>query len=573
VYRGGVGDPGTWLRARLAQAWLYARAIRASQVGQPIRPIRPARLLEVARAALRTPFGPHLAAMFYAQLHPDKAAIIEYAAPGVQRLTWGELDATINRLAHALIARGIDGSERGRRVAVMLPNGSEQLIVHQAIARIGATAVLIGSHLKPGEIAHILRDAEPAVTVVHADALAVMSAARTLAPATGPIIVVEHRAPGAATSPLTAAITEWSRALAAASPEPPAVPRGDGGGAIVYTSGTTGAAKGAHRTWRATGYEPVADLMLQLGVRADDRHLVVCPLYHSAAAGFVMMMLALGATVILMNPFDPAAAIDVIERERVTCTLMVPTMLRRLAQLPEDLALGARTASLRWVMSAAATLPTETARQFLHRFGPVLWNFYGATETGLVTLAGPADHLARPGTIGRALRGAEIRLIGDDGRDVPDGQIGELYVQSAMRITGYHRNAAATQAAERDGSFSVGDLGHRDADGYYYLDARTHDLVISGGVNIYPREIEDALHRHPAIADAAVIGVPDPEWGEALRAFVVVRPGHVVSELEVIAYCRAELADYKRPRRVTFVAELPRNPTGKLDKRALHDPP
>jgi fatty-acyl-CoA synthase len=283
------------------------------------------------------------------------------------------------------------------------------------------------------------------------------------------------------------------------------------------------------------------------------------------------MMMALGATVILMNQFDAALALDIIERERVTCTLMVPTMIVRLANLPA--AAAARASSLRWVMSVAAPLTTDTARRFMERFGPILWNFYGATETGLVTLAGPGDHLTRPGTIGRALRGNDIRLLDSAGREVPDGEVGELYVRSSMLIAGYHRNAEAMQSALRDGSFSVGDLARRDADGHYYLVSRTHDLVISGGVNIYPREIENHLCTHPAILDAAVVGDPDPEWGESLHAYIVLREGHALSEDAVIAHCRAALADFKRPRKVTFVAELPRNPTGKLLVSALRARP
>jgi fatty-acyl-CoA synthase len=224
-------------------------------------------------------------------------------------------------------------------------------------------------------------------------------------------------------------------------------------------------------------------------------------------------------------------------------------------------------------MSAAAPLTTEAARRFMERFGPVLWNFYGATETGLVTLAGPRDHLTRPGTVGRALRGNEIRLCDDRGDDVPEGEVGELYARNSMLISGYHGDEEATRSSQRDGFFSVGDLGRRDADGYYYLESRKHDMVISGGVNIYPREIEDLLHTHPAILDAAVIGVPDPEWGETLRAFVVLRDGQALSEQEVVAYCREGLADFKRPRKVTFLPELPRNPTGKVLKRELREQP
>jgi len=187
------------------------------------------------------------------------------------------------------------------------------------------------------------------------------------------------------------------------------------------------------------------------------------------------------------------------------------------------------------------------------------------------TLAGPKDHLSRPGTIGRALRGNEIKLLDDAGHEVARGQIGELYARNSTMITGYHGNDDATKDAQKQGFFSVGDMGRVDADGYYYLESRKHDMVISGGVNIYPREIEDHLHTHPSILEAAVIGVPDPEWGETLRAFVVLRAGAKLTEAEVVDYCRKELADFKRPRKVTFLPELPRNPTGKVLKRELKE--
>jgi fatty-acyl-CoA synthase len=248
-------------------------------------------------------------------------------------------------------------------------------------------------------------------------------------------------------------------------------------------------------------------------------------------------------------------------------------MLVRLTALPAEVRRRHDTSSLRWVMSGAAPLPTEVARRFQDQFGPILWNFYGATETGLVTLAGPGDHLTRPGTIGRALRGNDIRLLDDAGVEVPEGQIGELFVRNDMLISGYHKNDEAMRSSQRNGLFSVGDLARRDSDGYYYLESRKHDMVISGGVNIYPREIEDHLHTHPAIADAAVIGIADPEWGESLRAFIVLRDGHQLSADEVIAYCRSGLADFKRPRKITFVSELPRNPTGKVLKRELRELP
>ncbi len=550
------------LRSRLDRAVFFASVLRASKV---VQPIRPSGLAHFVRGARQTRPGPHLAVMFHAAAHPDREAIVEYGAHGVRRLSWGELDATINRLAHALVARGVHG---GSRIALMLPNGVEYLIAQQALARLGATAVQIGYRLKAGEIAYILENAQPTATIVHHDYIAAMVEARTHAGGKGgPMLVV-----GGSVTAGSDEIEEWERALAAAPPDvPPRVKSGDGGGVIVYTSGTTGKPKGANRAWRKTGFESVADVILQVGMRADDRHLVTCPLYHSAAPAFVAIMMSLGATIVLQNHFEPEAALDIIQRERVTCSLMVPTMLIRLTNLPKETLAKHDTSSLRWVMSAAAPLTTEAARRFMQQFGPILWNFYGATETGLVTLAGPHDHVSRPGTIGKRLRGNEIRLLDDAGNDVTPGEVGELYARNSTLISGYHGNDEATRSSQRDGFFSVGDCGRVDADGYYYLESRKSDMVISGGVNIYPREIEDHLSTHPAILEAAVIGVPDPEWGETLRAFIVLRNGEQLTEADVINFCREHLADYKRPRKVTFLTEMPRNPTGKILKRELRE--
>lgn len=551
------------LRRRVDRALFFGRVLRKIGVASPVRP---SRLIEFVKSARQTKPGPHLAPMFHAAAHPEKEALVEYGERGVRRLTWGELDATINRLAHALVARGVRG---GSRIALMLPNCIEYLIAQQALARLGATAVQIGYRSKPNEIAYILENAEPVATIVHADYASAMEEARVQTKRGGPQIVVG----GAFTNGAPQAdATEWDRALAAASPDmPPRTRGGDGGGVIVYTSGTTGKPKGANRSWRKTGFESVADMIYQVGMRADDRHLVVCPLYHSAAPAFVAIMMSLGATIVVMTHFDPEGALGIIEKERITCSLMVPTMIIRISNLPRETIAKYNHSSLRWLMSAAAPLTTEAARRFMDVFGPKLWNFYGATETGLVTLAGPHDHVTRPGTIGRALRGNAIRLLDDAGHDVPPGGIGELYARNSTLMSGYHNNDEATSSAQREGFYSVGDMGRVDSEGYYYLESRKHDMVISGGVNIYPREIEDHLHTHPAILEAAVVGVPDPEWGETLRAFIVVRTGQTVSETEVIDYCRRGLADFKRPRKVTFLEELPRNPTGKVLKRELRD--
>lgn len=547
------------IRERLDFGALIAKVVRTSGIDLPRTP---AQLARVVRAASQTAFGPHLAVALHAATQPEKVAVIEYGDRGVRRLTWGEFDAMVNRAANALVARTVRG---GSRVAVMLPNCLEYLIAQQALARLGATAVQIGYRSKPGEIAHILRNANPSLAIAHSATLAAVRDAYARVGGQAPLLVVDGSR-DTSDSPAD----DWDRALAAGSPElPPKVAGGHGGGLIVYTSGTTGTPKGADRAWRDTGIEPVCDMIYQVGMNADDRHLVVCPLYHSAAPAFVAMTLALGATLVLQNHFDPEQCLGIIATERVTCSVMVPTMLIRLTALAPELRARHNTEWLRWVMSAAAPLPAEVARRFMDAFGPILWNVYGATETGFVTLARPSDHLSRPGTIGRPLRGNDLCLVDDAGLPVPADGVGELFVRNSMLIAGYHGNAQATRDAQRDGMYSVGDLARVDRDGYYYLEARKHDMVISGGVNIYPREIEDHLSTHPAILDVAVLGVPDPEWGESLRAFVVVRAGHSLSEADVIEYCRTELADFKRPRRVTFVAELPRNPTGKVLKREL----
>jgi len=544
------------LRARARDARFALDVARKTGIA---RAIRPQGFLPFALAARRTKLGPHVAIMWHAQMNPDKECIVD----GDRRYTWREFDQEVNRLGHALAARG----GAGGRVACMLGNGAEYLITQQALARIGGTAVQIGYRSKPAEIAFILGNAEPQAAVVGAAYLPAFAEAMAQVGQHPRVIVV-----GASESPRQA--DRWEDAIERFDGAAPPKAGGEGGGGvIVYTSGTTGKPKGAARNWKQTGLDAVADLMVQVGMHHDDRHLVACPLYHSAAPAFVAMMMSLGATCVLLPHFEPEAALELIARERITSTLMVPTMLHRLAALPDEVRRRHDTSTLRWVMSGAAPLPTETARQFQDRFGPLIWNFYGATETGTVTLAGPRDHLTRPGTVGRALRGNSIRLLDDDGHDVALGQIGELYVRNSMIIAGYHRNQDATSRSIKDGYFSVGDLARVDADGFYYMESRKHDMVISGGVNIYPREIEDHLHTHPAIADVAVVGVPDPEWGETLRAYVVLRPGYTLTGAAVADYCRTVLADYKRPRQVVFLDELPRNPTGKILKRELRDLP
>jgi fatty-acyl-CoA synthase len=495
--------------------------------------------------------------MLHARATPGREAIVDAR----RRLTFGELDGEINRLAHALAARGVGP---GERVVVQLPNGIESVVALQALPRVGAIAAQAGARLKRGELGHILANARPRAVVYHADLAEELEAALAVHPGAAPARIVVGRGGDEA----------WEAALAGHDgARPPAARTGDAGGVIVYTSGTTGRPRGARRGWAKTGVEPAADLISSLGMRRDERHLVVAPLYHSAALGFATMTLLVGGTVVIEDGFAPEATLAAIARERITSLVMVPTMLHRLIELGAATRAAHDLASLRWVLSAAAPLTTETARRFQAAYGPRLWNLYGATETGLVALAGPADHAARPGTVGRILRGNDVRILDEGGAARPPGAIGEVFVANEMLVEGYHDDPAATAAARRADAFSVGDLGRVDADGYLYLESRTHDMIISGGVNIYPAEIEAHLATHPDVVEAAVVGAPDPEWGERVVAYVVARAGATLAPEDVTAHCRAGLADYKQPRRVVLVDELPRNPTGKVLKRELRARP
>jgi fatty-acyl-CoA synthase len=517
----------------------------------------PLTLARMARDTRRSPMrGLKAVVHLQALLDPLRPAAVDRQ----ERLNYGELEARINRLTHGLVALGL-----GPQVpmGLMLKNGHAYLELCAALATVGGMTVQIGHRLKAPEVADLVEHSR-------AHALAFDG---ELAPLVEEVLraqrasLVRERCIAVGGAP---GFRSYADLVEEGDPLAPARIAGGGfGGTMIYTSGTTGHAKGATREMSRLGYAPIMSFLSRLPVGRDERHLVVCPMYHSAGLFFVMTVLALGGCLVMLDHFDPEAVLQTIERERITSALMVPTMYARLMALPPAMLRGYDLSSLRWLMSGAAPLPTELARQVEDTLGPILYNLYGATETGLVTLAGPGEHTARPGTIGRLLGGNEVRLLDDAGREVSEGQVGELYVKNAMMMDGYHRDEAATACASREGFISVGDLAYRDADGYYYLADRKGDMVISGGVNIYPFEIERRLHEHPAVAEAAVIGVPDPEWGESLVAFVVLRPGRSASEADLIEHVGARLADYKRPRRVFFVDALPRNATGKVLKREL----
>jgi acyl-CoA synthetase (AMP-forming)/AMP-acid ligase II len=298
-------------------------------------------------------------------------------------------------------------------------------------------------------------------------------------------------------------------------------------------------------------------------------HLTCGPGYHSAVAFFTALHSLLGSTVVLQPKFEAAGALDLIARHSVTTTFMAPTLLQRLvdeqSRQPRDLS------SLRAILLGAAPCPHTLKVRAEAVLGQVLWEFYGATETGINTVLRPEDQLRKPGSCGTAVPGQEIRLVTADGSEAATGEPGELMVRNSWLAEYYHR-PDATGKSLHDGFFSVGDIAYKDEEGYFYICDRQIDMIISGGANIYPAEVEAVLYEHPDVVDAAVIGVPDEEWGESVKAVVQLRPGTPATAEELIAFCGERLAGYKKPRSVDFVDELPRDAAGKLLKRKIREP-
>jgi long-chain acyl-CoA synthetase len=480
-----------------------------------------------------------------ARTEPDRVAIVF----GNRRVTFAEFDRLANAWAHAL-APHVDAP--GDRVAVALPNGVDVLAAWHGVTRLGALVVPVNTRLTAAEVAYLVADSG-ARAVVHsgtgtpaADA-AVHEGVPALDP-TAPDAVGEERA---------------------APPRPeyletPVV-------AMTYTSGTTGRPKGIARKDpppQATE-APANPYAAFWGFGADDVHLMCGPVYHTAPSAYALMHLVEGARVVVMAKWDAAEALGLIERERVTTSQMVPAQFIRIleADWPRyDLS------SVRKILHAAAPCPVPVKRRIIEVFPPnVVWEYYGASE-GMATVISPEEWLAKPGSVGKAFPGLTVKIFDDDGRELPAGEIGSIYVSSyAGRGFEYHNAPEKTRSAWRDGFFTVGDLGWLDEDGYLFLADRRNDLILSGGVNIYPAEVETALIEDDDVVDAAVFGLPDERMGQRVHAVVELRPGAIRDADALRSRLAGRLADFKLPRTVEFVDELPREPNGKVLKARLRE--
>ena len=478
---------------------------------------------------------------------------------GATSLDYAALAKSVRQVAGGLRRLGIGA---GDRVLVHLPNGVEFAQALYAVFSLGAIAVPVNTRLTSRELEHFFGDARPAAAIYHASGRANVHAGLRLVPGCRAVAVG-----GAATGE-----TAFEALAASAAETLPETPSDPDDCLILYTSGTTGAPKGAILTHANMVVQNVLMHGTEWGIGREDRYLVVTPLAHRAGVSRLFNALGLGGTLVILEKFDPAAAIDAIERERITVTGLVPTAIRMM--LPELRKAPARCDSLRRIIVATEAFPVPLKQELLALLPRAeIHSVFGSTEA-LVTNLSHAEQFTHPASVGRPIPGVEVRLVDEAGREVPEGEVGELAVRSGppgrfATLRAYFGRPEETAAAIRDGWFHTGDLARRDAEGYLYIVDRKKDMVISGGFNIYSKEVEAALGTHPSVAEAAVIGVPDDTYGEAVAAFVELAGRAAPDAQALIEHCRTQLAGYKKPKHVFFVDALPRNSTGKVLKNEL----
>lgn len=502
-------------------------------------------------------FTSHLG--YQAAAHPDKAAVI-MAGSGVVT-TYGQLDERSNRLAHVLRDAGL---RIGDHLALMMVNSTALLEVAWAAQRAGLYFTALNSHLTRSEVQHILDDCEAKAFVV-SGRLAGVTEELDL-DRIGLLIVADGAIGG---------FEPYTDALARGAGTP--ITDEAEGREMLYSSGTTGVPKGVRKT--LSGSPPgdptspsvvVAESIAAQGFTGDSVYLSPAPLYHSAPLVYSMAMHRLGATTVVMESFDALKCLETIDRHHITHAQFVPTMFTRMLRLPDDQRAAFDISSLRWVVHAAAPCPIPVKQQMIEWWGPIILEYYAGTEDIGYSMITSPEWLEHPGSVGRPI--GEVHIVDQSDDEVPIGGTGTVYFAGG-RDFDYHNDPEKTSRMKNSrGWRTLGDVGHLDDEGYLYLTDRAADMVVSGGVNIYPRETELAMAGHPAVVDAAVFGIPDEEMGESLLAVVQLDPGATTSTAELLAWCRDQLAPFKCPRSIELIDEMPRDPSGKLFKRRLRDP-
>ena len=521
---------------------LHAAAVLGkARLVRPLRPDRPPRALAAVQRWGFTPAGGFAAA---AALYPDAEAIVDERGA----LTFSELDDRSNRLANALSDAGV---LEGDGVGVMCRNhrGFVEAIV--ALSKLGANAMLLNTAFAGPQLTEVVKREKPRAILYDAEFAELLS--KALYRRKG---FVAWRDEGD-----EIADPSLDELIEGGDPVTPLPPENEGRQTIL-TSGTTGTPKGASRG--SPGIGAAVAILSAIPLRGREKVLIAPPLFHQWGFAHFGLAMLTASTMVLRRKFDPENILETIERERIDTLPMVPVMLQRLLELDDETRRGFDTDSLRIVPVSGSALSGELAHRFMDEFGEVVYNLYGSTEVAWVAIASPKDLLEAPGTAGRPPRNTELEILGDDDRPVRAGETGRIFVKNSMLFEGYTGGGSKDMVR---GMMATGDVGRLDEQGRLFVEGRDDDMIVSGGENVFPQEVEETLMKHPKVAEAAVLGVDHEKWGQALKAFVVKKGS--VSEAALKKHVKEQLAGYKVPQDVEFIDELPRNPAGKVLKREL----
>jgi fatty-acyl-CoA synthase len=514
-----------------------------------VRPMAPGKLLGLARG-LKT-FGPTPAGGYAAAaaVCGDQPAIIDELG----ELTFAQVHRRTNALAHALGARGI---QAGDNVAVLCRNHRGWVETTIALSKLGSHGLYLNTMFAGPQIADVCAREQP-TAIIYDEEFAELCAGA------GDDL---HRFVAWTDTDGPREEETLAQLIATGDPSDPAPPESPGR-LIILTSGTTGTPKGAARP-QPKSLDPAASLFSKIPLRAHERTMIAAPLFHSWGLAHFFLAMSLRSTIVLRRRFDPEATVAAIDEHRCTALAVVPVMLQRILDLgPERLA-KYDTTCLKVIAASGSALPGPLAIETMDQFGDILYNLYGSTEVAWATIAIPEDMRAAPGTAGKPPHGTVVRLYDEQGREVPQGEIGRIFVGNEMQFEGYTGGGGKEII---DGLMSSGDVGHLDEGGRLFIDGRDDEMIVSGGENVFPREVEDLLAGHEEIHEAAVLGVEDDEWGQRLVAFVVLHREDSVTEDDMKEHVKVNLARFKVPREIYVVDELPRNATGKILKRELRE--
>jgi fatty-acyl-CoA synthase len=476
--------------------------------------------------------------------HGDYPAITDERG----QITYQEFEDLINQLANALTRKGL---EAGDSIGILCRNHRWPLAAAFAASRLGMKGIWLNTSFSARQAKEVA-EREGVELLIHDIEFAELVAG--IDPSQGKIACAIDDPDN----------DELERLVADASADPPPAPSKPGR-VVLLTSGTSGTPKGAPRS-EPKGFVVPGSLLERMPMKAREANVIAPPLFHGTGLIIGLLSISLGSNTILRRKFDPATFLDDIERHRATGVCVVPVMLQRVLALGEDEIRERDLSSLRVVFCAGSQLPADLAIKAMDVFGDVIYNLYGSTEVAVATLATPHDIRAAPTSVGKPTMGSRVKILDEHGKGVPKGEKGRIFVASTIPFEGYTGGGGKEII---DGLLATGDIGHFDDEGRLYVDGRDDEMIVSGGENVFPREVEELLVTHPAIADAAAVGVDDDDFGQRLRAFVVQRDGQDVSAEDVQAFVKDNLARYKVPRDVIFLDELPRNPTGKILKREL----